>query len=252
MKVISKFIIFIISILASLSSSMAYAGLFSDNEARQAILDVRKEISNIHTSLDAKADNLSSLNLSEREDQLEEEIAGLRGTLEVIGNKMMVTRAGQKDLYRILETRLRRLESNQINTSGERVRTFSRKIYDAALANFQSGKYKEAAFALSNFLEFHLDSSLEPSAQYWLGCSYYALGDYGGAIAAQDAFVKKYPGDDKAPEALLNMALSYTETENKPRSQEVLRRLVEKYPNTKAAQLAKENIFLERSKPDGD
>jgi tol-pal system protein YbgF len=80
---------------------------------------------------------------------------------------------------------------------------------------FKSGDYKAAAGALQEFVRRFPDSAYAANAQYWLGNAYYAQRDYKNAIAAQEAVVSNYGTSAKAPDAMLNIASSYTELKDK-------------------------------------
>jgi len=246
MPKISKTMVIVASIFTTFSNSALNSGFFSDNEARQAILDVRHRIDLISARLNTKTDNTSSISLLEQEDRLNQEIAKQTGKIEVLANEIFLNKAFQKDLYKDLDTRLCRLESHRviINRQKKEISAFSQKIYDMAMASFKAGKYKAAVITFSNFLNLKLDSNLNASAQYWLGCAYYALGNYDHAIATQNIVVKKYPGDVKAAEAMLNIASSYTEINDKFRAQKVLDQLIVSFPDTPAAKVAKEKRKL--------
>lgn len=233
------------ALLAALSfAPTVHAGLFDDKEARQAILDIRSRIDAVNARVDTKADKASSLNLSDQNEHLNQEIAKLRGQIEVLTNELANTQQRQKDFYVDLDTRLRKLEPQKVSVDGQEVRVAAneQKAYDAALATFKAGDYKNAAVAFSNFVHASPDSGLTPSAQYWLGNTYYAQRDYKNAIAAQQIVVSKYADNPKAADALLNIASSYAELKNKAASKKTLEQLLTQYPNTPAAQTAKERL----------
>nr|WP_230427524.1 tol-pal system protein YbgF [Collimonas humicola] len=229
---------------AVFSAPTARAGLFDDDEARRAILDIRAKIDAVNARVDAKADKTSSLSLSDQNERLNQELAKLRGQIEVLTNELANTQQRQKDFYVDLDTRLRKLEPQKVSVDGQEVNIGAndQKTYDAALATFKSGDYKGAAAAFSSFVRSSPDSGLAPSAQYWLGNAYYALRDYKNAIAAQQVVVTKYADNPKAADALLNISSSYTELKNKPQAKRALEQLLSQYPNTPAAQTAKERL----------
>ncbi|WP_395825774.1 tol-pal system protein YbgF [Collimonas sp.] len=233
------------ALLAAVSfAPAAHAGLFDDNEARRAILDIRDRIDAVNARVDTKADKTSSLNLADQNERLNQEIAKLRGQIEVLTNELANTQQRQKDFYVDLDTRLRKLEPQKISVDGREVSVGAndQQAYDAALATFKSGDYKTAASAFSNFLNASPDSGLAPSAQYWLGNAYYAQRDYKNAIAAQQVVVSKYADNPKAADALLNISSSYTELKNKPQAKRALEQLLAQYPNAPAAQTARERL----------
>ena len=52
--------------------------------------------------------------------------------------------------------------------------------------------------------------------------------------------LKHYPDSPKAPDAMLNIASCYTELKDKPNATKTLNALISRYPDSSAAQAAKE------------
>jgi len=227
---------------------LANAGLFDDDEARRAILDIRNKIDSlqrdVNSRLDNKADKTSSLGLADQNEQLRQEMAKLRGQIEVLTNELANTQQRQKDFYVDLDARLRKLEPQQVTVDGKEVSVDpnEQKTYDAALAQFKAGDYRGAGAAFSDFIRRYPQSGFLPSAQYWLGNAYYAQRDYKNAISAQQIVVKNFPDNPKASDALLNIASCYTELKDKPAAKKTLETLIAQYPSAPAAQTAKERL----------
>ena len=101
----------------------ASASLFDDDEARRAILDVRTRIDalqrDVNTRLDSKANTSSTLELANQNEQLRQEIAKLRGQVEVLTNDLANEQRRQKDFYVDLDGRLRKLEPQKITVDGK-------------------------------------------------------------------------------------------------------------------------------------
>src|SRR5450830_207409 len=105
---------------AALMAAFAYlplhanAALFDDDEARKAILELRAKVDamarDLNSRIDTKADKTSTLSLLNQHDQTMQEIARLRGQIEVLGNDLTNTQKRQKDFYTDIDARLRKLE----------------------------------------------------------------------------------------------------------------------------------------------
>lgn len=222
----------------------AHAGLFDDAEARKAILDIRNQIETLQHDVAGKADKGAVLTLADQNEQLRQEIARLRGQIEVLTNELSSTQQRQKDFYVDLDTRVRKLEPQQVNVDGKQVSVEQneQKSYDSALATFKAGDYKGAAAGFADFLKRYPQSGYAASAQYWLGNASYAQRDYKAAIAAQQALIKDYPDSPKVPDAQLNIASSYVELKDKAAARKVLTALIAQHPDTPAALTAKERL----------
>lgn len=224
----------------------AQAGLFDDAEARKAILDIRARLDSLNTRLETKADKSTNLDMASQNEQLRQEIAKLRGQIEVLTNELANEQRRQKDFYTDLDNRLRKIEPQKATVDGREVsiEPNEQKTYDAALALFKAGDYKNASSAFFNFLRIYPQSGFAAAAHYWLGNTYYAQRDYRNAITSQQTVVKNYPDNPKAPDALLNIASSYTELKDKVSAKRALEALLVKYPDAPAAQTAKERLAV--------
>jgi tol-pal system protein YbgF len=222
----------------------AHAALFDDNEARRAILDLRARIDDLNRRMDSKAERSTNLDLAAQNEQLRQEIAKLRGQIEVLTNELANAQRRQKDFYTDLDARLRKLEPQPMNVDGKEVSIApdEQRSYEEALAMFKAGDYKNAGAAFSSFLRRYPQSGFAASAYYWLGNAYYAQRDYRNAIVAQQTVVKNYPDNPKAPDAMLNIASCYAELKDKASAKRTLDALVAQYPDSSAAQTAKTRL----------
>jgi tol-pal system protein YbgF len=226
----------------------ASAGLLDDDEARKAVLDLRSKVENLtrelNARIDTKSDKSAALEMLNQHEQTMQEIARLRGQLEVLANEVATSQKRQKDFYSDLDARIRNLEPRQVNIDGKEaeVDPGELKSYEAAMTLFKAGDYKVAANALTDFVRRHPASNYASNAQYWLGNAYYAQRDYKNAIAAQEIVATTYKDSAKAPDAMLNIASSYTELKDKKNAKKALQQLVAKYPDSSAASAAKDRL----------
>ena len=116
------------------------------------------------------------------------------------------------------------------------------KAYEAALDLFRAGRYKDAASAFNQFGLNYGTSEQAPNAQFWLGNSYYALGDCVEVIISQQKLLAKWPTSTRAPDAMSSIATCQAEMGQKAEAQKTLRDLVARYPESKAAATAKQQI----------
>jgi len=226
----------------------AHAGLFDDDEARKAISDISAKLDALSSKVDDqlanKADKTALLDQLNQIDSLRQEIAKLRGQLEVLSNDVNDNQRRQKDFYVDLDNRLRKLEPQKVVVDGkeEQVDLAEQKTYETALAVFQSGDYAGAASALSTFVQLYNRSIYVPNAQYSLGIAYYAQKDYKNAVATFQSLVKSFPDSPKAPDAMLNIASCYSEQKDKPLAKKWLTNLRTLYPDSVAAKTAADRL----------
>ncbi|MBC7501738.1 MAG: tol-pal system protein YbgF [Herminiimonas sp.] len=232
----------------SLAPLQAQAGLFDDEEARRAVLDLRNRIDSLRSEttsrLDSKADKNSLLDLSGQNDQLRQDIARLRGQIEVLTNEVANAQQRQKDFYVDLDNRLRKVEPQKITVDGRETSVDQSELrsYESAIAIYKAADYKGASVSMAEFLRRFPQSSYAPSVQYLLGTAYYAQRDYRNALVAQQAVVRNYPDNPKAADAMLNIASCYVELKDRPAARKTLETLVRQYPDSAAAQTATERL----------
>lgn len=226
----------------------AVAGPFDDDEARKAILELRTKVDNItrdlNARLDSKSDKTAQIEALNQHEQTMQEIARLRGQIEVLGNEVSKVQNSQKQLYADLDARLKRVEPRQevIDGQSAEVLPTEKTAYEAATAMFQSGDYKGASSALQEFVKRYPESPYASNAQYWLGNAFYALGDYKKAIAAQQVVTTTYASSAKVADAMLNIASSYALLKDNKNAKKSLQQLVSKYPDSSAAQTARDRL----------
>jgi tol-pal system protein YbgF len=228
----------------SFASLNAQAALFEDDEARKAILEIRGRLNNMQSEINAKADKSNNFDLNNQNEQLRQEIARLRGQVEELTNELANAQRRQKDFYVDLDNRMRKLEPQRVTVDGKEVsiEQSEQRAYDAALAYFKAGDYRNAGASFFDFTRRYPQSGLAPSAQYWLGNTYYAQREYKNAIAAQQVVVKNYADSPKAADALLNIASCYMELKDKASARKSLETLVTQYPDSPSAATAKERL----------
>lgn len=228
----------------------AHAGLLEDDEARKAILELRTKVEQIQQEfrqqITTKSDKSSALDLLNQNEQLRQEISKLRGQLEVLTNELSNAQQRQKDFYVDLDNRLRKLEPRKVTVDGKeaQVDPNEQRSYDAALASFKSGDYRNAAASFADFIRRYPDSAYGAAVAYGLGNAYYALRDCKSAIAAHQSMVQTYPDSVKAPDAMLNIATCHIELKEKPQAKKALEAVINQYPDSSAAQTAKERLAV--------
>jgi len=85
------------------------------------------------------------------------------------------------------------------------------QAYEQAFDALKALRYSESAGLFSDFLQQYPDSDLAPNANYWLGESYYASGNYDLALNAFNTVLEQHPNSSKAADALLKIGYTYYE-----------------------------------------
>lgn len=253
------------ALLAGLSPS-AHA-LFSDKEARQAILDLRRQVeqnqqdnqrlqAERQAQLAEQREQLdvlrrSLLDLNNQLETLRAELAKLRGQEEQgthasrdIAREVAELQRRQKDSLAALEERLRRLEPQKVSLDGREVTVdpAEKRAYDEAITTLRKGEFGRAADALQLFQQRFPASAYGGHVQYWLGNAQYGKGDVKSAATTFRALVSASPEHPRAPEALLALANCQVELKDSKAARRTLEELVKGYPNSDAAVAGKERL----------
>lgn len=83
-----------------------------------------------------------------------------------------------------------------------------RQIYDTGYNYLMASDYASAEATFKNFLASYPQDNLAGNAQYWLGESYFARGDYRKAAGEFLKGYKSYKDSQKAPDNLLKLGMS--------------------------------------------
>ena len=211
------------------ASGNAWA-LFSDDEARKAILDLRKSLATTQLELQGQIEKLKADN------------AELRGKIEGLEKQSEDINSSQKTYYQDLDNRLGNFEPRTVTIEGVSgtVQPGEKKAYDDALNAFQAGSLKKADESFSAFAAKYPKSPYLPLVLYWSGNSKYANKDYAGAISQLQNLIKKYPNHARVPAAMVTLGNSQLESGNKVAAKKTFSEIVAKYPDTDAAKDAQQ------------
>jgi tol-pal system protein YbgF len=224
------------------ASMPAHAGIFDDDQARQAILDLRAKTDSLSTQLSAAQRTI--LDQSNKRDQLNQQVATLRGQNEDMANQLATVQKQEKDYYTDLDTRLKKFEPQQETVDGMQgtVQPGETDSFNAASEQFRNGDFKNAATSFRSFIAKYPQSPYQPTAQFWLGNALYALKDYKGSTAVWQNVVKNYPQHPRAPEALLAIANNQIEQGQKAAAKRTLEQVVAQYGSSDVAQQAQSKL----------
>jgi tol-pal system protein YbgF len=267
----------------------AHAGLFDDDEARRRIELLRQELAKQGNDNEARIvrleesiRNIGVVELLRSLEQLNAEIARLRGQVEVLANENQQVQKRQRDFYLDLDSRLKRLEGAgaapppppagasasppaasasvpppavaeagplpPVKVASKEDQAREVKAYDAASNLFRRNDFSSAVDAFRAFLKDYPQSQLASNANYWIGISYANMREYPKALAAQGELLSKYPQSAKAPDALLAIAAIQAEQGENGSARNTLEDIIARYPASEAAGKARTRLAALRSR----
>jgi len=254
-----------------LATGTAAAGLFDDEVARKQIAEQQKRVDELRQQTDSLSGRLGKIEdaakaqpvlaLAAEIEKLREEMRGLRGQIEVLGNNIEGVSKRQRDMYVDLDQRLRRFEqpgaaapaagaaapaaAEAPKTAAAATASVSvdeNEAYERAQGQRRIGNYQGAITAFQGFVAKYPKSTLAPRAQYWIGDSYFNLRDFKNAIASQQKLLASYPDSASVPDALLNMASSQLEAGDTATARKTMDSLIARYPSSEAAEKARRRV----------
>jgi tol-pal system protein YbgF len=242
----------------------AHAGLFDDDEARKAILDLRGRVDQNRQASEAQDAEIkraqetqlkaaeesnaalrrSLLDLQNQIETLRTELARLRGQDEQLAREVAEMQRRQKDMAQAVDDRVRRFEPTKVTVDGREFNAepAEKRDYDNAFALFRKPDYAAATSAFVDFTRRYPQSGYQPSALFWLGNAQYASRDYAGAINNFRSLIATAADHPKAPEAALGLANSQIELKTMAAARKTLEDLIKVYPQSEAAVAAKDRL----------
>jgi tol-pal system protein YbgF len=248
----------------ALAAPAAQAGLFDDDEARKAILDLRQRIEQSEARVKASQ--------GEGQAQLAEQIAQLRRSLLELNNQLELIRAelasmrgqdeqlqrdikelqrvqgdiqkAQRDVQQGVNERISKLEPQQVSVDGREflVDPEERRQYEEAMALLRKSDFAAASAAFAGFSRRYPASGYTPSLLFWRGNAQYAMREYRDAITSFRSLVSTAPDHLRAPESLLAIANCQMELKDNKAARRTIDELVKTYPKSEAAQAGKERL----------
>lgn len=200
--------------------------------------------------------------------QMQGEIAQLRGALEVQQNEIQRLKQETLERYQDLDRRVsggaasaatsqNSSASGAINASGrptppaagqasasnEPADPAKEKLfYEAAFDLIKTKDFDKASQAFSAFLRKYPNSQYAGNAQYWLGEVNLAQGDLQGAGQAFARVSQAYPSHAKVPDSLFKLADVEQRLGNTQKAKGILQQVIAQYPSSSAAQLSQRDL----------
>lgn len=199
--------------------------------------------------------------------QMQQEIAQLRGMLEEQQNEIQRLKQEGLERYQDLDRRLSSGAAGAAATqnspaagaasagpaaaagqaqapasNGPADPEKEKLFYDAAFDLIKAKDFAKASQAFSAFVRKYPNSQYAGNAQYWLGEVNLAQGDLQGAGQAFAQVSQSYPQHAKVPDSLFKLADVEMRLGNADKAKGILQEVIAKYPGSSAAQLAQRDL----------
>lgn len=244
-----------LALCAGQAGHMAHAGLFSDDEAREAIVKLREQRAQDQATQEAfqkiQAEQLERmgrtlLEMSNQLDSMRSEMARLRGQNEVLGKTLADLQQHQKDLQQGVNERVSKLEPRDIQLDGKsfKAEPDEAALFDDALKALRDADFQVALSQFQQLFKRYPATGYRETALYWQGNAHYGLRACKPAMESFQELVKFSPRHQRAPEALLAIANCQAELKEPTQSRSTMQALIKSYPDSEAAQVARERLAV--------
>lgn len=120
-------------------------------------------------------------------------------------------------------------------------------LYDRGYTLFHQKSYDLAEATFRTFLTRHPESDLADNANFWIGESYFARGDYSAALTEFADTVDRFPQGNKVSDALFKAGRCLEEMGRVDEARDTYREVQERFAGSVAASGAKERLDVLRA-----
>ncbi len=248
-------------LLLLMSCNVSYAALFGDDQAREQISALRKQIGEMEARIAKMEQSLNSqalLELYAKVETLELELGKLNGQIEMLSNDNSLLQKRQRDFYIDLDNRLRQIEqpdkrapSSPAEPKGSPHSMTPPSLKETAAT---AAVMPESVSSEESVVSMQHDASVSLSANelvppspiendaYKDAYNLFKNGDYASAIGQFESFLESYPQSNLAPGAAYWIGNARYALRDYQLAIDAQRRLINKYPDSLKAPDAYLNI----------
>lgn len=207
-----------------------------------------KQVGALREEMEARFSNMNraQFELLNQNTGLRDEVARLRGQIEVLQHEVESLRSRQQDFYVDLDSRLLRLESPGQATPGSSAPQANAAEesadYEAALELLKQGKHAESLAAFRSFISRYPSSNFQPNAHFWAGNAALQAKEVAAARSLFEKIISTWPQDAVVPDAMLGLANSQQLLGERRAANETLGQIISRHPDSSAAQIARQRI----------
>jgi TolA-binding protein len=229
-------------------SGVAHAGLFADDDARKAIVDLRAQFrlatEENRARLDALANEMA--NLGSRHEALLKRFNDLEAKVETLTleNRQLRAQVEQaaKDL-RDSSNRVAEIQSRLKEVSGRfdpisvsfdglqmTVMPEEKQAFDEAMAFYRAEEFGISAVLLESFRARFDKSGYRPVVNFWLGMSQMGKKDCRQAMESLRAYMRESPAGSYVPKAMFSVGNCQATLKDRTGARRTFEELIKAYP----------------------
>ena len=193
---------------------------------------------------------------------MQQEIAGLRGTVEEQNHKIEQLERQQQQRYLDLDRRMAELlikpanataatapkvvQAGQGNNSVQAPVLSADDLYASAMSFIKKKDFTQALAQLDVFAKTYPQHALAANALYWSGEVQLAESNYDLAIKQFETVVSQHAAHNKAPDSHYKLAVAYDRKGNAAKAKEILKQVIKQYPGTSDSAVRLAERYLTR------
>ena len=199
---------------------------------------------------------------------MQQEIAGLRGTVEEQNHKIERLERQQQQRYLDLDKRMAELlttPTNAVKSTNTVAPTAPKSIqagqgskvvqtsvlpaddlYASAMSFIKKKDFTQALAQLDIFAKTYPRHALAANALYWSGEVQLAESNYDLAIKQFESVVSQHAAHNKAPDSHYKLAVAYDRKGNTAKAKEILNQVIKQYPGTSDSAVRLAQRYLAR------
>ncbi len=225
----------------------------SPSQTLPAVGSLAEQLASVERKLDSR--NRSQVNIQRQLDDMQTQVNELRGVTELHTHQLSQVLERQRELYQELDRRVSEalkptaqvpsaiaVDASVVSQNYSSDLT-ENESYDKALnLVLKEKRYEEAIPAFRRFNQNYPQSSYAPNAHYWLGQLLFNKGELAQAEQEFAKVVAQFNDSSKRPDALLKLARVAQQQNNSVKAIKFYRQLLNEYPDSTSAQLAKPRL----------
>lgn len=115
-------------------------------------------------------------------------------------------------------------------------------LYDEGYTLFHQERYADAQARFERYLELYPATDLADNAQFWIGETHYARGDWASALRGFTATIEHYPDGNKVPDALLKAGKCLEALGRIDQARQTYHEVTDSFPDSTAAAAARDRL----------
>ena len=202
--------------------------------------------------LEQQINNLANMNLPQQVSDLQQQLAQLRGQLQVQAHDLKLLNSQQRSFYQDLDQRITQLKnlnpagvqdnnakpSANLSANGDSIRLKDSGAYQSAFSLLSKKQYDKSQAAFQGYLNDYPNGEFVANAHYWLGEIYLTQHNITKASDEFQTVVDKFPQSTKRVDAQLKLAIIHAGHGKVEQARSELMKIKQQHPNSTAAQLA--------------